>query len=243
MSWVEPPLATVLVFLAIVAAVASFWVIAARAVEPRWTAPAAVAVVVWLALTGVPVALGVFPRVDIPPTVIGFAAGSNLMMLALALSSMGRRIAELPVAWLIIPHALRLPLEIVLHSWFDAGTIPVQMTFEGHNFDIVTGALALLIGGYGLWRPLPKPAVWLFNLVGFALLLAVGAIALRSAPSPMNGYGPPYLLLPFQFPEAWIVPMCVAPALFGHVVLFRKLLSRSQTTVPASDIDQDATAG
>ena len=50
----------------------------------------------------------------------------------------------LPIAALVGVQAFRLPLELVLARWKNQGVIPVQMTFEGHNFDIVTGVLALV---------------------------------------------------------------------------------------------------
>jgi hypothetical protein len=33
----------------------------------------------------------------------------------------------------------------------------------------------------------------------------------------------PPVLLPFNFPHGWIVPFCMAPALAGHVLVFRWL--------------------
>jgi hypothetical protein len=125
---------------------------------------------------------------------------------------------------LITAQGFRLPLELVLHTWEAQGVIPVQMTFEGHNFDIVTGILALVIGPLALRGTAPRAAIWLFNLVGSALLLAVMLIAVLSTPLPIRQYmNEPAVLLAFYFPYGWIVPICVGGALFGHLLVFRWL--------------------
>jgi hypothetical protein len=142
---------------------------------------------------------------------------------------LGRRLAlKLPIAALVGFHAFRLPLELVLHRWHAEGVLPVQMTYVGHNFDIISGILALPVAGLLLWaKPVSRLHRWLvlgFNLVGFALLMTVMSIAVRSAPLPLRTYmnDPPVLLL-FYAPYTWILPVCVAGALFGHLLVFRWL--------------------
>lgn len=158
------------------------------------------------------------------PLTMAFFVGCNATAAALAFSPVGARLARgLAPVWLVAPQALRLPLELVLHEWAEQGVIPVQMTFEGHNFDIVTGTLALVLGLYALWRVPPPGAVLAVNALGLALLAAVGTIAVLSTPTPLRAYEGPPLLLAYHFPYGWIVPMCVAAALFAHLVAFRAL--------------------
>jgi hypothetical protein len=154
----------------------------------------------------------------------------NGLALALALSPIGKSLAQaLPVAALVGVQAFRLPLELVLHSWYVQGVLPVQMTYSGHNFDIVTGGLAVVVGLFSWRRTPPRVLIWGFNLIGLALLVAVVRIALLSSPVPFRSYleGPP-VELAFHAPYTWILPICVAGALFGHVLTFRWLLQRSE---------------
>lgn len=230
-AWTAPGLGSTAVFLAIVGAVAVILVrgLAAAAdgspgASRRSTLGAGAAVLGWMTLTGAYVASGLPERGG--PFFMAFFAVSNVVALGVAASPLGGRLAALPVVLLIAPQALRLPLELVLHTWADGGTIPVQMTFEGHNFDIVTGVFALVVAGVGWTRPLPRWLVWVFNLVGTGLLLAVMAIALLSSPLPLKSYDGPPLLLALHLPYAWILPMCVSPALLGHVLVFRALMGR-----------------
>ena len=99
----------------------------------------------------------------------------------------------------------------------------MQMTFEGHNFDILTGLGSLALGAWAVLGRPPRAAVWAMNLLGLGLLFAVMLVAMLSSPIPIQAYPDPPLLLALHLPFAWIVPMCVSMALFAHVVAFRAL--------------------
>lgn len=165
------------------------------------------------------------PPEGFPPRIVLFFGGANLGAIAFALSPWGRRLAlRTSFAGLVAFHVFRLPLEWVLHAWGEQGAIPMAMTWEGRNFDVITGVLALALGVWSLRAPLSRAALWGFQLVGFALLINVGITALTSVPGPF--YDPariPPLLIGFDFPTTLIVPVCVAGALAGHLILFRAL--------------------
>jgi hypothetical protein len=155
---------------------------------------------------------------------------------ALALSAVGLRLAQtLPLYALVGFHVFRLPLELVLHQWYMEGVLPLQMTYAGQNFDIVTGLLALVIAPCMYYGKLARRAAWLFNLAGAALLANVAAIAVRSSPVPLRSYmNEPPVLLALHAPFTWIVPVCVSGALFGHLVAFRRLLGGEPELIEAS---------
>ena len=107
------------------------------------------------------------------------------------------------------------------------------MTFEGNNFDIVSGVLALLIGVAFARKPPPRALVWAFNLAGFGLLLNVMSIAVLSSPLPIRQYlNDPPVLLAYHFPYGWIVPICVGGAMFLHLLVFRRLMSAQEQANP-----------
>ena len=59
----------------------------------------------------------------------------------LARSEAGDRIARgVPLAYLIAFQGFRFPLEMVMHRAYSEGLMPVQMSYSGRNFDIVTDA-------------------------------------------------------------------------------------------------------
>ncbi len=188
---------------------------------------AATAITVWLALTAALPASGL---VGIgPPTFIGFLALSLGGAVGLALSPEGRRWAQgLPLWALVGFQAFRLPLEMVLHAWYAEGTVPIQMTWESYNIDVISGIVGL-IAGLILVRTPSRPVAWGATAVGSLLLANVIVTAIRCSPMPVPGnFGAdPILVLPLHAPYAWIVSICVAGALAGHIIAIRKLLAPS----------------
>lgn len=233
---VQPSLWTTVVFVAIVLALAAALVVAvARARvagesperRRRWVGGTAAGVIVWLALTAAIAQSGVLEKQTVPPRVILLIFSCIVVAAVAALSPLGTRLVRgIPIAALIGFQVFRLPLEIVLHQWWKEGVLPIQMTFEGRNFDIASGILALIIGLWGARRPLPRAAIVFFNLSGVALLITVGVIAMLSTPIPIRRFmNDPPVLLAFHAPYVWIVPFCVGGALFGHMLVFRRVLA------------------
>ena len=209
-------------FAAIVVAVvvAFLWAVHRSYRTGRAVASAALALAVWLGglsaliasgrMTGLP--LSGLPFFFAPILLIGVGAG---------LSPFGGKLAAgIPLAALVGFHAFRLPLELVLHSWAAQGVIPETMTWTGRNWDIISGITALvcapLVSRYLV-------AARLANIVGFALLVNVMRVAIFSSPLPFGWGAEPPLLLALHLPYAFIGPVCVGGALFGHVVLTRAL--------------------
>ncbi len=183
----------------------------------------------WVTLTAVLAGSGALLTLRGSPQLVLYLAGCNGMALALALSPVGRTfVKRVPIVWLVGFQGFRLPLELVLHAWYEQGTLPVQMTFEGHNFDIVTGIAALFVAFVLSWVPLSAAAQWRwvlgFNLLGLGLLAAVVRIAVLSTPWALRSYmNDPPVQLVFHAPYTWILSVCVAGALTGHVIVFRWL--------------------
>lgn len=145
----------------------------------------------------------------------------NLTAVGYGLSAAGKRLAEnLPLQALVGFQAFRLPLELVLHSWVAQGTIPMSMTWNGSNLDIISGITAAALAPFAA-----RPAVaWIANVVGFTLLINVARVAMMSSPLPFAWDVQPKLLLIAHLPYALIAPVCVAGAFAGHIVLTRRLL-------------------
>jgi len=186
----------------------------------RATGLAVLALGIWLGFLGALVASGRLSA--LPFGGLPFFFGSVLLVaVGAGFSPLGRTLATgLPVSVLLGFQAFRLPLELVLHSWAEQGTVPPTMTWTGQNWDIVSGTLALVVAP--LSQHLPK-ATRLANLIGFGLLLNVIRVAVMSSPLPFAWDTRPPLLLAYHLPYTFIGPICVGGALFGHIVLFRAL--------------------
>src|SRR5262249_56325913 len=128
-------------------AVAAAFLVGARGAARERGPRAAVGVAAWRALWLAAAAAGVLARFDLrpPPFAVLFVA-TIAIALALGRSRLGGRLARgLPLAALVGFHAFRLPLELLLYRAAVEGVMPVQMSFSGWNFDIVTGATALVL--------------------------------------------------------------------------------------------------
>lgn len=186
----------------------------------RWRTNAAVGALAWLVLTALPAATGLLHQPG--PWLIPYVALSLTAAVALAASPAGARAARRPLWALLAFQVFRLPLEMLLHHWHLHGSVPIQMTWSGQNLDVLSGMLAVpfLIAR----RDPPRPWAWAVLAVQLGLLANVMRIALTSAPTPMRQFmDEPTLLLPLYWPSTWIVPVCVAGALLGHLVTLRHL--------------------
>lgn len=195
----------------------------------RWLGLAILLVVVWLGSSALIAQSGLLTEIDRrPPPFLLLAGSFFLATLILAFSPVGTRLINgIGIGWLIGFQVFRLPLEIWLHKLYQAGVIPVQMTYEGRNFDIVTGIMALLVCLWAMVRQPPRLIVWLFNLVGFALLVNIVTIAILSAPTPYRHFfNEPANTFVAYWPYVWLPAFLVQAAWFGHLLVFRWLRRR-----------------
>lgn len=237
LSSATPSLTSTLAFLAIVAFNCAALVLGVRHAYREHPArrqvvrATAALLALCLVTTALFAATGVFAALANASLLVLYALAANGIALGVALSPVGRRLSrELPLAALIGFQSFRLPLELVLHAWYVQGVVPVQMTYSGQNFDIVTGIVSLVVAALLRLAPLKESVgrrlAWGSTLLGLALLLRVMNIALRSTPGMARTFlDEPPLLLAFQAPYTWILPICVGGALMGHVLTLRRLTS------------------
>ncbi len=219
---------TTTVFVGLVAIVA---LLVARALARAGSGLAATIGIITAYLT-VPGALalaGALDRYDArPPPALLVPVVLILLTVTLALSPWGKRVAtSIGVRALVALQIFRLPVEWLLHRMYGEGVVPVQMTFEGRNFDVVTGALALVLALWMWRREVPRGVVLAWNILGLALLANIVVIAILSTPAGFQTFpgGPPNLL-PSAFPFLWLPSFLVQTALASHLLLFRLLRRR-----------------
>jgi hypothetical protein len=132
------------------------------------------------------------------------------------------------VAAMIGYQSFRIGVELLLHRLAVQDVVPVQMTYSGRNFDIVSGITAAMLGFWMSRGGRPSRVVLLaWNLLGLVLLINIVTVAVLSTPVSFRHFheGPPNLV-PSEFPEIWLPSFLVQVALFGHLVMFRLLFRR-----------------
>jgi hypothetical protein len=154
-------------------------------------------------------------------------------------SELGRRLAiGLPLAVLVGSQAFRVVVELLLHRAYREGLMPVQMSYSGSNFDIVTGILAAALAVALARTTLSARVVLAWNVVGLLLLLNVLVIALLSAPTPFRQFhNEPANVWITKAPWVWLPTVMVPLALLGHILVFRRLAA-----APAGRIEPAARA-
>jgi hypothetical protein len=220
-------------FVVIVLGVACMFIYAAlemidgrgRADRGRFVVPTVV-LVGWLGIPAVLASRGALDRYSpLPARGLVLIGLLTIGTVILALSPFGLRIvAGVPLAGLVAYQVFRVPVEWVLHELYSQGAIPVQMTYAGRNFDIVTGVLAAVLA-FRLWTG--HRGVWLvaaWNVIGLALLVNIVSIAVLSTPAPFRYFmNDPPNLLPSTFPYVWFPSFLVQAALFGHLLVFKAI--------------------
>lgn len=189
---------------------------------------AAFAALIVAALLGGEFALarsGFLARTDfLPPPFLLMMVPLTMLVVRTALSPLGARLAEVtPLALLVGLEGFRLPLELLMHRAAAEQIMPPQMTWTGLNFDVVTGASALVLGVLAAQGRAPRGLVLAWSVMGLALLLAVVAIAVTSMPA-FALFGPErtngWIT---HVPFVWLPGVLVETALFLHIVILRKL--------------------
>ncbi len=137
----------------------------------------------------------------------------------------GAVLAQIPPRNLIGIQGFRVPIELFLWLLYLAEEIPVQMTFEGQNPDILTGVLGLLL--YLLWPQISKAAqrkLWLsFNLIGLGLLFNIVITALLSMPTALRFFmNEPANRIVTTFPFILLPTVLVPFALLFHLLSLRQ---------------------
>lgn len=144
----------------------------------------------------------------------------------------GRVATGLPLWMLLGFQVFRLPVELFLRQGYVEGFVPVQLTYQGRNFDIVTAVVALALSVVARYKEkagddaLPILMLWLYNVLGLGMLINVVTTAMLSMPTKFRVFTnePAAIFITFP-PFIWLPAVLVQMALGFHLLLFRRLLA------------------
>ncbi|MDB6140375.1 MAG: hypothetical protein JWO94_3447 [Verrucomicrobiaceae bacterium] len=175
----------------------------------------------WLFMTGLAASSGWLANFSTMPPHFSLLLGPALLLAVwLGVSTAGRSLVLLPVSVLIGFQAFRILVELLIHQAVAQGIAPVQMTWTGMNWDILSGVTALIVAP--LAGRLPKKVLLGWNIMGLGLLLWIIGVALLSMPTIFQRLHPSNTWVA-ALPFVWLPTVLVPCALLGHVVLFRRL--------------------
>lgn len=171
---------------------------------------------------------------SIPPRFVLLVLPPVLVIIVLFTTKKGNAfINHLDTGWLTLLHVVRIPVELVLFSLAICKLVPVIMTFEGHNPDIISGITAAIIYYYGfVKRKMNRSILIIWNFICLGLLINIVTIAILSAPFAFQrlAFAQPNIAI-LSFPFVWL-PGCIVPlVLFSHLVMLKKLISEPATVL------------
>ena len=182
----------------------------------------------WLLLQAIVGLSGFYLVTDtFPPRIALLGAPTLILIIGLFTSEKGRRfIDSLDLKTLTYLHVTRIPVEIVLLWLFMYKQIPQLMTFEGRNYDILSGISAPIVAYlFFSKRSISSRLLLTWNFICLLLLLNIVINAVLSAPIVFQQFAfdqPNVAIL--YFPFVWL-PCCVVPiVLFAHLVAIRQLI-------------------
>lgn len=136
-------------------------------------------------------------------------------------------IEKLPLRLLTVLQVIRIFVEIVLFWLFQQGLVPELMTFEGRNFDILSGLTAPVVVWLGFrGGKINRPLLIVWNLVALALLINIVTSAILSFPFPFQQFAfdqPNRAVL--YFPYVWLPTVIVPIVLFSHLISLWQLFT------------------
>ncbi|NAY92302.1 hypothetical protein GTQ34_10260 [Muricauda sp. JGD-17] len=185
---------------------------------------------IWMIITGL---LGIFGFYSVenamPPRFIFLLGPGMLFVVFLLITKKGRSFVDmLDLKWLTLLHVVRVPVEIVLYYIFLEGLVPELMTFEGWNYDIISGLSAPIIFYLVFVQKwIGRNALLLWNFICLGLLLNILTIAVLSAQTPFQqlAFEQPNIGVAY-FPFVWLPTLVVPLVLVSHLASIRQLLHR-----------------
>jgi hypothetical protein len=182
----------------------------------------AVLLFAWLVLLGILATRGFFSDFSrLPPRLIIPLLTPLPVVLLFMRSKTGKQFLQsIRPQRVIYLQSFRILVEIALWLGVRNGSLPVQMSFEGRNFDILAGLLAFPVGYYCFVKKSWPPVVaLLYNIGGLMLLLNIVTITALSLPTPLRVFhNQPDSSLVTTFPFIYLPGLLVPLAYALHII-------------------------
>lgn len=186
----------------------------------------------WLAIQAVLTLNGTY-NTDlnaVPPKILilGVAPAAFTIVLLFSTRRGKKFIDSLPLSNITYLNIVRIPVELVLYWLYTEHTVPKSMTFEGQNFDIISGITAP-VAAWLLTSGSNRKLILTWNFICLGLLIHVVFTGIFSAPTPFQkfDFAQPNVAI-LHFPFCWLPAFIVPVVLFGHLVSIRRLFSKQR---------------
>lgn len=184
------------------------------------------AILIWgiivsgLSLAGIVGDFSLFPANIAPLLFIPFVA-----IVIFTLRKQTREVLKhIPQANIIRLQVFRVFAEVLLWMLFIENLLPEQMSFEGRNFDVLSGLTALPVAWMVARNKISKTGIVLWNLACLGLLINILTVAILSMPTPFRYFmNEPANTIVGEFPIVWLPTFLVPLAYMLHFFSLRQL--------------------
>lgn len=185
----------------------------------------------WLAVQTVVSLLDFYKNTHAMPPRLGLAIGIPILsIIGLFATRKGRTLVDSwDLKWLTWLHVVRIPVELTLYWLFLYRQIPKLMTFEGVNYDILSGITAPVMILLCLSTPwVRRIPLLIWNFVCLGLLFNVVIRAVLAVPTPFQqlAFDQPNVAV-LYFPYVWLPAFIVPAVLLSHLIAIRRLIRKN----------------
>ncbi len=198
----------------------------APARQMRWTMPARLIFVGLVVIEAAFGSSGILGRFDtMPPPFLLFMLLCLSVSAAVAFTGFGELLSRhLSFSALIGFQAFRILAELVIYLAHQQGLAPRALTFQGYNFDIITGLTALPLAWHLRSGRRSPGLIRAWNWMGIAFLAVILFIGITSMPVPFRVFmEEPSNVWVTTFPYVLLPGILVVAAFTGHLLALRKL--------------------
>lgn len=183
---------------------------------------------IWIVLISIASLSGFTSNFDsLPPRPAIFIVVPAIALIFILRARQTKQILQsIPPQYLINIQIFRVPVEILLWFLLLSGVTPIQMTFEGRNFDILVGLTApiAVYFTFSKGRFNRKLAI-AWNVFGLLLLANILIIAILSMPTPLRMFmNEPANTEVGKFPVIFLPAILVPIAYYFHAFSLKQLL-------------------
>jgi hypothetical protein len=173
-----------------------------------------------LSLSGFAQNFGRFPLNVAPMMLIPLAA----LLIVTFLKTTREILTHVEPQAIIRLQSFRFFVELVIWLLFIEQMLPVQMTFEGRNLDIISGLTAPLIAWLVVNQKMNKTLLVIWNLICLGFLVNIVSVAILSMPSPIQQFfNEPSNTTVTKFPYIFLPTFLVPLAYMLHFFSLRKI--------------------
>jgi hypothetical protein len=189
-----------------------------------------ISAVVWMVLNSVIALTGFYSVSDsIIPRVLYGVAPPLVVIAILFLTASGRQFLDtIDLKWATLHQSVRLLVEISLFMFFIYKQVSIKMTFEGGNFDILSGLTAGLAWYLYSKGKIGKTGLLVWNFICLALVGNAVLTTFLTGPYPFQvwSFDQPTVTV-LYFPGILLAVFIVPVVLFCHLVSIRQLLKKN----------------